>query len=353
MKKKQAVTLTLLAIVFAAFAYTQIQPYYQFLTQTLQVSPTEVLFDQISVKQNDARTNILILGKPDDDHDGANLTDSITFLSYNHTNNALLSMGIPRDIWSPTLQDKINSAYAYGEAKQKGGGIKLAQAEMSALLDKPIHYTVVISFSKFEALIDALGGIEVDVQHGFTDEEFPIAGKENDECFGMDDYSCRYQTITFEEGRQKMDGERALMFVRSRHAQGDEGSDFSRSKRQQIVLAAIEDALIAEARAGNMDRLTSLYQTIDSLVERTITNDEAIMLGKQVALNGNLSRESVHLPHELFETPELWVYERYVLIPQQDQFDASIECIYDSMKIDGCIPSQTASETTQADLEQE
>ena len=58
------------------------------------------------------------------------------------------------DIWSDTLQDKINTAYAYGEAKKTGGGLTLAKAELSNIIGQPVQYAAVIDFSKFETLID-------------------------------------------------------------------------------------------------------------------------------------------------------------------------------------------------------
>ena len=66
------------------------------------------------------------------------------------------------------------------------------------------------------------------IPKAFTDSQYPIAGKENDACGGDATFACRYKTVQFQAGSQHMDGKTALMYVRSRHAEGDEGTDFAR-----------------------------------------------------------------------------------------------------------------------------
>jgi len=102
-----------------------------------------------------------------------------------------------------------------------------------------------INFDVFTQIIDTLGGVEVDVERSFDDYKYPIPGKENDFCDGDPEYKCRYEHIHFEAGLQRMDGERALKYVRSRFAEGKEGTDFARSKRQQRLLFAIKNKVLS------------------------------------------------------------------------------------------------------------
>jgi anionic cell wall polymer biosynthesis LytR-Cps2A-Psr (LCP) family protein len=74
-------------------------------------------FSKDSLKTYDNQVNILILGIPGENNDGPYLSDSIIFANYNFKTNQITTLSIPRDIWSSTLRDKINSAYAYGLAK--------------------------------------------------------------------------------------------------------------------------------------------------------------------------------------------------------------------------------------------
>ena len=65
-----------------------------------------------------------------------------------------LLVSLPRDIWSPTLRDKINSAFHYGEEKKKGGGLTLAKFVVEEVLGQPVHYSILVDFSSFKGLID-------------------------------------------------------------------------------------------------------------------------------------------------------------------------------------------------------
>lgn len=94
-------------------------PYYRFITEEMKISPFKAVLSNDALKTFDNQVNILILGIAGQDHDGPNLSDSIIVANYNLKSNKLTTISIPRDIWSPTLRDKINSAYAYGEAKKQ------------------------------------------------------------------------------------------------------------------------------------------------------------------------------------------------------------------------------------------
>lgn len=241
LKLKLIIISSLILIVFLII----IRPYYLFVTKTLHVSPIKTLLSLDGLKTYNNHVNILFLGIAGEDRDGPNLSDSIVVVSYDLKINHLTTISIPRDVWSEALQDKINSAYAYGEAKKKGAGFILAKAEVETITGQPIHYGAAINFDQFEKLIDFIGGVEVSVENSFIDKEFPIAGKENDLCDNDPHYKCRYKTVSFTKGVSLMDGQTALNFVRSRHAEGSEGTDFAREKRQQKVMEAIKNKLIA------------------------------------------------------------------------------------------------------------
>jgi len=90
-------------------------------------------------------------------------------------------------------------------------------------------------------MVDLLDGVEVDVENTFDDYRYPINGKENDLCDGDPEYDCRYEDIHFDQGLQLMSGETSLKYVRSRNAEGDEGTDFARSQRQQRLLLSFKE----------------------------------------------------------------------------------------------------------------
>lgn len=298
-----------------------VRPYYIFVTKTLHISPIKTLFSLKELKRYDNHVNILFLGIAGKDHDGPNLSDSIVVVSYNLKTNYLTTISIPRDVWSDALKDKINSAYAYGEAKKKGAGFILAKAEVETIIGQPIHYAVAINFDQFEELIDFLGGVEINVENSFTDNEFPITGKENDLCDGDPEYRCRYKTISFVKGKTVMDGQTSLNFVRSRHAASSEGTDFAREKRQQKVMEAIKNKMIAFVKRANVADYEKLYKLLDKLVKRDIDNQQLAIILKSIIFGKNFKQEKIILSEDFFVNPEtnldnyggLWV-----LIPKNE-----------------------------------
>lgn len=320
--------------------YFIIKPYYEFLTTDLSISPIKILLSDNSLKKVEDSVNVLVLGIAGGQHDGPNLSDSILVFRYNFKTNHLTTIGIPRDIWSDTLKDKINTAYAYGEAKQEDGGLKLAKAEVGAILGISIQYSAVINFNKFKELIDYLGGIDVNVEHALIDKKFPIEGKENDLCGGDTEYKCRYETLTFNEGTMFMDGKTALKFTRSRNAQGDEGSDFARSRRQQLVISAIKSKVIEIVKNNDIEKIKKLYQKADSLVNRDVSNQEVAIMFKDIVFSKNYSQRNVFLPEDLFIVPNYADYDnKYVLIPAEnfDVIHQFVLCLFEKEDEDTCL----------------
>ncbi len=234
-----------------------------------QVKPVDLLnffgTPKEKLLSTDGITNILLLGIRGEGSDSPNLSDTIIIFSYDHENRrppAIIS--VPRDLYIPSAQAKINSAYHYGEEASPGAGIIKAQGAIQEIIGLPIHYTAVVNFSLFRDIIDSFGGLDVNNEIAFTDNEFPIPGKET-----ALPISSRYETISFSAGLIHLDGEQALKYVRSRHSQGETGTDFSRSKRQQSVISALRSKIISPDFLLNENRVNSL---IDLVNRKLITN---------------------------------------------------------------------------------
>jgi LCP family protein required for cell wall assembly len=282
-----------------------------------------------SLPSQDGKTTILLLGVGGGSHDGADLTDTILLLSLDIQKKKIAMISVPRDLWSDTLQDKINSAYHYGEEKKNGGGLTLAKVTVEDVTGLPIHRVLLIDFSGFEDVIDAVGGVDVWVPQAFTDPEFPVAGRENDSCGGNDPaFACRYESVTFSAGLQHMDGERSLVYVRSRHAQGEEGSDFARGKRQQEVFAALMEQLKKPSVWLNPSRIVSLLSAFDRATSTDMRISDIAEIAKAMMLStmdgGSIKRISFI---EYLKEPPLWMYGRYTLVPKE-----SFEAIHEYIK---------------------
>lgn len=265
---------------------------------------------QIKLPQSSGRTNFLILGVGGGSHEGSDLTDSMAVVSVQVNPPDVAIITLPRDLWITSLRAKINTMYHYGQEKQFGGGLILAKSTVSEVLGIPIHFAALIDFSGFEKVIDALGGIEIDVLNPFEDQKYPIAGKENDVC-----EACRYETIKFEKGKQIMDGKTALKFTRSRYSESDEGSDFARSKRQEQVMKAIRDKI-----AQNPLKIIDLQKLIKDLVKTDISPDlypAIIKLGLAVY---KTSMRSTSIT-QLYTPPISPKYDlQWVLMPKNDDY---------------------------------
>jgi len=217
--------------------------------------------------------NLLILGMGGAGHEALDLTDTIMVLMAEQKNKKILLVSLPRDIWIDPLKTKINTLYHYG-------GFKLVEKEVGEILGQPIDKSLLIDFKVFEEAIDSLGGIEVKVDRAFDDYYYPILGKENDDCGGDPKLSCRYEHLHFDEGWQRMSGERALKFVRSRHAEGEEGSDFARNRRQQKVIFAFKNKIFSPEILGNPKKLWHLWQTVGERIKTDIEQKDYLFLLK-------------------------------------------------------------------------
>lgn len=235
--------------------------------------------------------NILLLGYGGGNHDGAYLTDSIMLVHIDPKSQKIFLISIPRDIWTKIPSNgssgsywKINTAYTIGmddtdypnkspQFKGPDGGGKLAEYVVSQITGLTTNYFVGMDFSGFVKTIDALGGVDIDVETMFDDYEYPITGKENDLCghpaadlpkleaeatqSAIETvFPCRYEHLHFNAGLQHMDGAIALKYVRSRHSLQD-GTDFGRAKRQRNLLVAVKQKVLSAGFIPNIIPFTS------------------------------------------------------------------------------------------------
>ena len=274
--------------------------------RTTGITPTLaarlVFGNGVTLTSTGGRTNILLLGIGGGDHEGADLTDTMMVISLSSKERIAAFISIPRDIWSDTLKDRVNSAYHYGEAKKEGGGLLLAKVISEDVVGIPIHYTLLVDFSGFKEIIDLVGGIDVAVTKAFTDNDYPIAGKEKETCPGDPTNRCVYETVHFDAGIQRMDGERALKYVRSRNAEGDEGSDFARS-RQQEVMVALKDTLVHPARWFSLSLMSTLLSVLDLATETDMNLGELATVAKRIANVDDSRIQKISFDERLYTPP--------------------------------------------------
>lgn len=224
------------------------------------------------------RINLLIMGYGGGQHAGPYLTDSMVVLSLNLKDEATTMISVPRDLWVQVPPDsgnyaKLNTAYQDGlehgyngaSAGAAAGGTEAAR-KVSQVLGMPVQYWLTIDFSGFRSLIDAMGGVDINVPIGWT-ATYP---RNNDQ-----DGLTGYETVTFKAGWQHMNGVRALEYARERYvtSPASEASDFARSARQLLLIHAIVD------RARSLSALPHALDVMNALQQTMYTNLSLADLG--------------------------------------------------------------------------
>ena len=221
------------------------------------------------------RLNVLLLGvdKRDGEVGSPENTDTLVVLSLDPLNRTASMLSIPRDtlVTIPGHgPDKINAAYAYG-------GPELAERSVEQVLGIRLNSYALVDFNAFVRIVDSLGGVLIDVKRPIRDEAYPTA-----------DFGVRRLNIV--AGPQLMHGDVALEYARSRH----DSNDFSRSRRQQQVLAAIRARL---AQDGMLARVPTLMGDVGTLVETNFDPGNILPLaGLGGGIDSNAIRSEVLLP---------------------------------------------------------
>jgi len=182
----------------------------------------------------DSPTNILLLGtdhatngqagRSSDDH-----SDSMMLLRTDPGRHRITYLAIPRD-----LGVQINGVYQKINAAMQLGGPRLAVQTVNQLLGSqlPVNHVVIVDFGSFEKLIDAVGGIDVNVPENIVSNRFDCPFSTATRC-------QQWEGWRFHKGVQHMNGHTALIYSRIRENRLDPSwTDFKRSQNQQAVMQA-------------------------------------------------------------------------------------------------------------------
>ena len=243
-----------------------------------------------SKTRSDRPINMLFLGYGGPGHGGPYLTDSMLLLSIKPVSQKAVMISIPRDlvVSIPALPDngtipaRINLAYAIGVDKQSfpnvrdswrtpTGGGDLAAATVAEVTGLPIDYWVAVDFMAFRQVVDALGGIDVTIPEPLDDPYFP-AGE-----------TAAYTHVHFDAGRQHLNGERALEYARSRQTT----SDFDRSRRQRLLLLAIQQ------RIHGLASVPQLVGLVSALRDNARTNLRPVELRELAHLLAGIPQDGI------------------------------------------------------------
>jgi LCP family protein required for cell wall assembly len=231
----------------------------------LNLSPSDLIGKQkepeLKKDSTGVYTNMLIVGIDTSAKLKTLNTDVIIVASYNHKTKDVVMISIPRDFCtkvnpSKTSYGKINSAYSIYETKEKGSGLEGLKGIVEEITGMEIQYYTMINFNGFVELVDAVGGLYINVENSFTDYKYPA-----ETGYGT-------QTISFKAGPQLMDGDTALKYARSRQSQQNgEGSDYARAKRQHKVIDAFIKKVLSTETLLNPNKVMSLLTSIQDNIK--------------------------------------------------------------------------------------
>ena len=232
------------------------------------------------------RVSMVVMGYGGVGHQGTYLTDTILVMDYDPATNTVSMFNIPRDMLvfvaygpnSTGAWDKVNTAfqnvmsdegldvgqlapqYRYTDQTTRlDSAANLVADTVEKVVGFRIDYWVAVNFDGFRNLINALGGLDINVPAALTDNEYPA----NDNP----DIDASTVVLHFDAGVQHMDGERAIRYARSRHAD----NDFGRSKRQMQVIQAVKERLNVSTVALN---LWSIVDALKGNIRTSLTSDE-------------------------------------------------------------------------------
>jgi LCP family protein required for cell wall assembly len=276
------------------------------------------------------RLNILVMGldrRVDDPADSPTRTDSMFVVSIDPFSKTAGVFSIPRDLWVEIpdgqggyFKNRINVAYEYGPIKKYPGGAPgLAEATVEHNFGIKIDHYVVLDFVDFMELVDAVGGIDVEVEDYIVDPSYCVTAQ----CVDR-------EVVVFEPGLEHMDGERALAYARIRYG----SSDLQRIERQQqVIRAAVDKALSAELLMPN--RAVSIFNKFRDAVD---TDVSVFKVPGLALLASDIPPENITTVSLAPAVQDAWVGDAQVLLADWDK----VEELKQEIFFDGRLRSEGA-----------
>ncbi|MFD1848640.1 LCP family protein [Oceanobacillus bengalensis] len=215
-------------------------------------------------------------------------TDTLMVATLNKKENSVKLVSIPRDslVYIPELgyEDKINHAHAFG-------GTKLTIETVENLLEIPIDYYVKLNFEAFIDVVDAVGGITVDVPYEFTEQNS----------------KDKAGAIHLLAGEQQLNGEEALALARTRKLD----SDIERGKRQQEIIKAVVAKSVSVNSLLNID---DVIEAVGSNMTTNMTFSEMKSFVSYGTSGKNLDFETITLEGENYRPGSIYYWKLNELV---------------------------------------
>ena len=238
------------------------------------------------------RLNVLLVGIDQRGDSTTFNTDTLIVASVDPVNGTVTMFSIPRDtvdfpvpenaqqLYGATYGNKINSYYASASRHPDvfpDGPMPALREMLGNFYGMTIDYSLMVNFTGFQEIVDALDGVRITARNPVTDDSYPIGGG-------------KYARIHVLAGVHAMDGAEALIFARSRHG----SSDFDRAARQQQVISAIRAQSDMAAITRNLPSLAVALK--DSLKSDFPQQDLPLLLDLIAQIDAGSIRSLVFTP---------------------------------------------------------
>jgi LCP family protein required for cell wall assembly len=211
------------------------------------------------------RLNVLLIGLDAGPGRTAELTDTLIVVSLDPVGETVTMISIPRDtvnvplgggdVYEPKINSLLGYAQRHPETFGKDAGFATLKTAIGELLGIEVHYHVQADLAGFVAVVDAVGGVDVDVKRALDDPKYGFPDGRRGWSIGV--------------GRHHLNGEDALAYARIRRTTGE--SDFTRAERQQQVLVAIRNA--ATRGDSLLLRLPALLDAVGNAIRTDMPRD--------------------------------------------------------------------------------
>jgi LCP family protein required for cell wall assembly len=229
---------------------------------------------------SDDITNILLIGTDERSEDERGRADAIMIATIDEKHGGVKLTSIARDTYvyipSKKTKEKINHAYSYG-------GAALLKETIELNLNIQISNYIRINFSSFTEVIDALGGITVNVKQS----EISELNKYIPECYTAGNYSGEVKYIQ-KEGTQRLNGYQALSYARIRK----NDSAIKRDERQRAII----QSLLYEFSDANVFELPKIVNTVSKYVTMDIKTSQLLKYAQKVFKMGNFTINQLSFP---------------------------------------------------------
>ena len=241
---------------------------------------TSIEEDYGSIIVSDKITNILLIGTDERSKDERGRADAIMIATIDEKHRGIKITSIARDTYvdipTKNRKEKINHAYSYG-------GASLLKETVESNFDIEISNYVRVNFNSFTEIIDALGGLELDVKKSELNE----LNKFIPECY---EASSKKKPIKYidEEGKQTLNGYQALSYARIRK----NDSAIERDRRQREVM----QSLMNEFSRMNLFEVPKVINAITKYVTTDMKPSEMLKYAQKVLKMGNFEIKQLEFP---------------------------------------------------------